>query len=141
MFKKISVFGLMLIMSAFLTGSVRLNAQSNEDYSNAIAVIKSIESRGSVGKRYVFATVSFNTAEGKEIITQVELVKIPFFKTFSKTGDQIEISYNKKSPFIAFTKTGNFLNQYGLYILIVLGIIFSALAMFRARRKQTSGNG
>jgi hypothetical protein len=136
MLKRLSAYVLVLSSLFFAAGFVY--AQQNPDDSiAATAAIKSIETKGFGKKKNIIAAISYKTVQGKDITTVVELVKIPFFGTFSSAGDTIDISYNKANPAIAHTKTGGFIDQYGLYILIALGLAFSIPIVLRNIKRRS----
>ena len=83
----------------------------------------------------VTGTVKFNLENGDEISGSVELVRIPFYGCWNAVGDKITIKYNQNNPGLVQTPFGNFLFNYGMYILIFLGIIFS-IKPFLKMRKQ-----
>ena len=69
--------------------------------------------------------VKFNLENGTEQIGQVELFRIPFIGSMKSVGDAITINYDKNNPAIIETILGKFISNYGMYLLIFLGIIFS----------------
>lgn len=71
------------------------------------------------------ATVKFNLESGEETLGSVELYRIPFIGSMKSIGDKISIHYNKNNPGLIETVLGKFLFDYGMYILIFLGIVFS----------------
>ncbi len=71
------------------------------------------------------ALVKFNLEDGTEQIGSTDLFRIPFIGSMKSVGDKISIIYTKENPYIVETVIGNFLSTYGMYILILLGIIFS----------------
>lgn len=108
------------------------------EYLKANGVIKNIEKKRSGKKIREIATVSFTTQKGDTIETIVELERFPFLGSFKSVGDKITINYNKENPALAETNVGNFISKYGMYILIILGIIFSARTYIKARKKQSN---
>lgn len=108
------------------------------EYLKTNGVIKSIEKKRSGKMIKELATVSFVTQQGDTIETIVELERFPFLGSFKSVGDEIAINYNKENPALAETNVGNFISKYGMYILIILGIIFSAGTYINARKKQSN---
>lgn len=113
-----------------------LFAQDNSNQWIKIeTTIQSIEKKSSGGKVKEFAVVSFTTQEGQEIETFVELLRIPFFGSFKSAGDKITINYSKENPAIAETNLGMLLSKYGMYVLILFGVIASTVAIIKSRNK------
>lgn len=71
------------------------------------------------------AIVKFKLTDGTEQIGSLELLRIPFLGSFKSVGDIITINYNPNNPVLLETTSGKFLSDYGMYLLILLGIIFS----------------
>ncbi len=71
------------------------------------------------------AIVTFKLEDGTEQMGITELFHIPLIGSMKSVGDKITISYDKNSPAIVKTNSGKFLSDYGMYILILLGILFS----------------
>jgi hypothetical protein len=107
-----------------------------EEYVSANGIIKNIEMKRSGRTVKEIATVSFSIEQGETIETYVELDRIPFFGSFKSVGDEITINYNKNNPAIAQTNMGNFLSNYGMYILVFLGIVFSFRTYAKARKNK-----
>ncbi len=73
--------------------------------------------------------------DGKDMETVVELFRVPFLGSFKSVGDEITVNYNIANPALVETDTGHFLSKYGMYILIVLGVVFSLVRYMKARKK------
>jgi hypothetical protein len=71
------------------------------------------------------AIVKFKLEDGTEQLGHVELFRVPFLGSFKSVGDTITVNYNSSNPVLLETVFGKFLSNYGMYILIILGIIFS----------------
>ncbi len=125
-----------IILGILLLFTLTLSAQENL-FIETKAVIKSIETKRSGRKSKDIATVSFVTQKGDSIETVVELLRIPFVGNLKNVNDEITIKYNAENPALVETNSGNFISQYGIYILILLGLIFS-LSTYLKARKQTS---
>ncbi len=124
-----------LILVIFVLFAVNVSAQENK-YLEAKAVIKSIETKRSGKKKKDIATVSFVTQNGDSIETVVELVRVPVLGRLKNVNDEITINYNVENPALAETDAGHFSSKYGMYILILLGIILSLSAYLKARKKS-----
>ncbi|MFT6922588.1 MAG: hypothetical protein ACJA1C_001594 [Crocinitomicaceae bacterium] len=85
-------------------------------------------------KRKEIALVKFKLENGEELSSSVELVRIPFIGSMKSVGDKISINYNRKNPGLLQTTYGKFLSDYGMYILVVLGIIFSLRPILKYRK-------
>ncbi len=124
-----------IILGIFLLLAIDLSAQDSK-YLEAKAVIKSIETKHSGKKDKDIATVSFVTQNGDSIETIVELVRLPVLGRLKNVNDEITINYNVENPALVETDTGSFISKYGMYILILLGIIFSLSTYLKARKKS-----
>lgn len=80
------------------------------------------------------AIVKFNLENGTEQLGNVDLFRIPFIGSMKSVGDKITINYNKNNPALLETVFGNFLSTYGMYILILLGIIFSLKSILNYKK-------
>ncbi|MFK8043888.1 MAG: DUF3592 domain-containing protein [Crocinitomicaceae bacterium] len=79
-------------------------------------------------------SVKFKLENGEEMTSSVELVRIPLYGCINAIGDKISIKYNKQNPGLVQTPLGNFIFNYGMYILIFLGIIFSIKPFLKMRK-------
>lgn len=82
------------------------------------------------------AMVKFKLENGTEQIGMVELFRIPFIGSMKSVGDKITVTYNKSNPAMAKTNSGKFISDYGLYIFIFLGIIFSLGRIFKMMKRS-----
>ena len=82
------------------------------------------------------ATIKFKLENGVEQLGSADLFRIPFVGSMKSEGDRISVNYKKSNPAILETVIGNFLSRYGMYILILLGIIFSIKPFLNIRKKQ-----
>jgi len=71
------------------------------------------------------AIIKFNLEDGTEQFGSVELFRVPFIGSMKSVGDTITINYKRNNPVILETVFGKLLSSYGMYVLILLGIIFS----------------
>lgn len=83
------------------------------------------------------AVVKFNLEDGTEQLGNVELFRIPFIGSMKSVGDTVAVNYNKKNPVLLETVFGKFISNYGMYILIFLGIIFS-IKPFLTKKLQSA---
>ncbi|WP_299683227.1 DUF3592 domain-containing protein [uncultured Tenacibaculum sp.] len=119
----------------FLFLSIQVSSQNTEEWIKTEGTIKTLEKKRR-GK--TFAMVSFTTEEGKISEAYIELLGLPIIGSFKSVGDTIEIYYDKNNPVIAKSESGKFLSQYGMIILIALGVIFSVKRFIDARKLQNS---
>lgn len=106
-----------------------------EVYLKANGIITSIEKKRTKKRVKEIATVFFTTQKGETIETIVEIERLPLLGSFKSVGDAITINYNEKNPLMAETNVGSFISKYGMYILVALGIIFSARTYLKAIKK------
>jgi len=85
------------------------------------------------------AIVKFKLQDGTEQFGQAELFRIPFIGSTNAVGDIITVNYDKSNPVILKTGFGKLLTNYGMYVLILLGIIFSIKPLLK-HRKNASQN-
>ncbi len=107
-------------------------AQDSTEWVSTEGIIKDIEIKRSGRRVREMALVAFQTKNGEPMTTYVQLNRIPLLGSLKSKGDTINVNYDKNNPAIAQTDTGKFISQYGLYILIGLGIIFSLKNVLRA---------
>lgn len=74
---------------------------------------------------YTYARVSFTAVNGHTYETEVRLWSIPLVGRNLAPGDTLTIRYNTNNPVIAQTLFAHFIDSYGLYILIIIGVFFS----------------
>lgn len=80
------------------------------------------------------ATVKFNLEDGTEQMGNIDLFRVPFIGSMTAVGDKINVRYNKDNPVMVESVFGSFLSTYGMYILILLGIIFSLKPILNYRK-------
>jgi len=120
------------ILFVFLYCSFSLIAQDDSSvYIETEAIIKEIDFKIRRRRSSVTATVAYKTIEGDSLISNVQLMHIPFIGAIDNKGDRIKILYDKETPHLLTTKSSSFLQSYGLYVFIVLGII---IMVFRFRK-------
>ncbi len=111
-----------------------INAQAQEDVT-VRAKITEIDTQIRGRQSYAMATVNYTTKEGKQYTSKVRILSIPFVGTSKKVGDSIVITYNTENPYLVKSKSEGFLQTYGIYILIFLGII-AAWYNFKKRKPK-----
>lgn len=84
------------------------------------------------------AIIKFNLDNGKEQFGSAELFRIPFIGNIHEVGDKITIHYNSNNPVLLETVVGNVISRYGMYLLIILGIVFSIKPFLKRRSKFSS---
>ncbi|PIE98643.1 MAG: hypothetical protein CR988_02240 [Treponema sp.] len=131
MVKKIGI--LFLLFS--IISSVAIFAQEGKTLQ-AKAKILEIESKRSGRKVMDIARILYKTQDGREIETVVQLDRIPFLGSFKSVGDEIEINYDVENPSLVYTNAGNFITKYGLYILIIIGVITSIGSFVKAKKNK-----
>jgi hypothetical protein len=82
----------------------------------------------------LMATVNFTTNEGETITSKVRLLHIPFLGSSKKVGDTITILYDTNNPYVIKNQGDSFLQTYGMYILIALGILFSLYSLLKHKK-------
>ncbi|WP_299443487.1 hypothetical protein [uncultured Aquimarina sp.] len=118
--------------------SFSLIAQDVPDvYIETEAVIKEINFKIRRRRSSVTATVDYKTLEGDSLTSTIQLIHIPFIGAIDKEGDHIKILYNKETPILLTTKSSSFLQSYGLYIFIALGII---ILIFRLKKRRINNS-
>ena len=120
------IFIILILVSTF-------SFSQEEDWVQTEGEITEITTR--VSKRVrVNAIVKFNLKDGTEQLGSVEIFRIPFIGSMKSVGDKITINYDKNNPVILETTTGKFISNYGMYILIFLGIILSIKPFLKKRK-------
>ncbi|WP_405206098.1 hypothetical protein [Aquimarina sp. LLG6339-5] len=108
----------------FICFSFSLFAQDDTpEYIETEAVIQEINFKVRSRRSSATAKVAYKTLEGDSLTSTVKLMHIPFIGPLDNEGDKIQILYNKETPLLLTTKSSSFLQSYGLYILILIGII------------------
>jgi len=121
---------LIFIVFLFVT---TLSFSQEEDWVKTEGEITEITTHR--GKRMrVSAIIKFRLKDGTEQFGSAELFRIPFVGSMKSVGDKITINYNKNNPVIVETTLGKLISDYGMYALILLGIILS-IKPFLKRKK------
>ncbi|MDH7446820.1 hypothetical protein [Aquimarina sp. 2201CG14-23] len=122
-----------LFIFYFCFSNTCISQDTTVSYIETEAVIKEINFTVRGRRSAATATVAYKTQEGDSLSSVVKLMHIPFIGALDKEGDHITVLYNKETPLLLTTKSTSFLQSYGLYILIVLGII---ILIFRLRKRK-----
>lgn len=129
------------IVFVFAIGCIQSgHAQSNEvnETIKTEAKILTIEEKRAGRKVKSFATIEFKTENGKKIMTQIEVFRIPFYGPFFKATDTITVHYEKSNPGIAYSQLGNIVQKYGMYLLIVLGVLIGGWRLMAAYKNKAT---
>ncbi|MEE9406952.1 MAG: DUF3592 domain-containing protein [Polaribacter sp.] len=84
------------------------------------------------------AVIKFNLENGAEQLGTTEILRIPFIGGINSVGDTITIHYNRNNPTLVKTTIGRFISNYGIYVLIILGVILSIKPFLKKKRVLTS---
>jgi len=129
LFLTIGVFLSLLISDQVFSQS------TTEGWITTEATITEVKDEG-VRRRSMWADVSYKSEDGKSHNSSIKLFTIPFIGTFKKAGDKVNIVYNPAEPAMIKSQSNNFMDSYGVYILIVVGVLFSL-----TRLKSIFGSG
>lgn len=130
-----------LLIFTLLVFQFSLIAQQNtENWIETDAKILEVHNKIKAKSTRAFATVSFTATDGNQYESQVELLAIPLFGTTKSVGDSVSILYNPETPVLAKSVATGFLEQYGLYLLIGAGILFSFTRLKRAYTSKNTDN-
>ncbi|MBW1296764.1 DUF3592 domain-containing protein [Aquimarina litoralis] len=115
---------------------ITLTAQeaAEPEYIETEAIIKEINFKVRSRRSSATAKVSYQTQEGDSLTSTVKLLHIPFIGPLDDEGDRIMVLYNKQTPLLLTTKSGSFWQSYGLYILIILGILILVYRFLKRSR-------
>ncbi|SEK23783.1 hypothetical protein SAMN04487910_0043 [Aquimarina amphilecti] len=108
----------------FICFSFSLIAQdTTTEYIETEAVIQEINFKVRSRRSSATAKVAYKTLEGDSLTSTVKLMHIPFIGPLDNEGDTIKILYNKETPLLLTTKSNSLWQSYGLYVLILIGVI------------------
>ncbi len=100
-------------------------------YITTEGVIKSTELHHG-GRSFSYtAEVEFVVNQKDTITSQATL----FLGFFRNEGDKIKLKYNSEKPYIVYSMAGYYIQSYGWFILIGIGVISSVMAGIRRRKK------
>lgn len=72
------------------------------------------------------ATVTYHVASDTIIHKGVvDLMRLPFIGSFQSVGDEVNVVYAKKQALLIRSGESDFIQKYGLYLLIFLGVVIS----------------
>jgi hypothetical protein len=122
-----------LLLFLFIPGLLQAqNLPGN--YITTVATIKSVEFMpGGRSSRYV-ANVEFIDNQKDSVVTRLNL----FLGFWRKEGRSINIKYNASNPYIAYPLTSFYVQGYGLYVLILIGIISSYFTWKKRKNKAAT---
>ena len=86
------------------------------------------------------AMIKFRLENGTEQFGTTDLFRIPFLGSMKSVGDKITINYNKNNPVIVKTNIGKLISDYGMYALVVLGIILSIKPFLKKKKEKLATN-
>lgn len=124
------VFLLMLALFSTLCFSQEENWVKTEGVITEIKVHRGKRTRES-------AIIKFRLENGLEQFGNAELFRIPFIGSMKSVGDTITVNYNKNNPVHIETVYGKLLSSYGMYVLILLGIIYSIKPLLNWKKSIT----
>ncbi len=125
----------MKILLLFLTITVTSLVQTEANFIEITATITELDTKISGRRSSAMATVNYTTAAGENLTSKVRILHIPFLGSFKKVGDTITVKYDANNPYLLKSNADSFLANYGLYILIGLGVL---LTLRRFRKKETT---
>ncbi|QCW99876.1 hypothetical protein FGM00_07100 [Aggregatimonas sangjinii] len=129
-----------LILTLFIAPSLLFAQQNTENWIETEAKILEVHNKIKAKSTRAFATISFTANDGNQYESQVELLAIPLFGTTKSVGDSVSILYNPETPILAKSVGTGFLEQYGLYLLIGAGILFSFTRLKKAYTSKNSAD-
>lgn len=118
----------------FLVLMLCANAAAQE-WVTSQAQITALETRISGRNMVTSAQIKYAVISSEDSLSsQVRLIGLPFIGLSKEVGDRIPIEYQKDNPYLVRSKEDSFLQTYGLYILIVLGIVISGYRWIKIRK-------
>ncbi len=105
-----------------------------QEWVSTQAQITALETRISGRKMVTTAQVKYVAPSGDSLSSQVRLMGLPFFGLSKEVGDVIPVVYQKDNPYVVMSKEDSFLQTYGLYILIGLGIVISGYRFIKIKK-------
>ncbi len=122
---------LLLILIPLILNS---SQPKNNHYTQTQATITKLEEGISGRRSVVTATVKYATKDGDSLTSQTRILHVPFIGALKDVGDTITIEYQNDNPYLIKSQGDSFLVNYGLYIVIGLGALFS---IYRFRKAKT----
>ena len=114
----------------FLALILYANAEAQE-WVPTQAKITALETRISGRKMVTRAQIKYEAPSGDSLSSQIRLMDLPFFGLSKEVGDVIPVVYQKDNLYMVKSQEDSFLQTYGLYILIGLGVIFSGYQLIK----------
>ena len=115
---------IMFTLFILLSLPIQMAEQNSEEFLKTQSTITSVESKVSGKRPRTIVHVQYVIESGDTINGQLQLTGMPFLGSSKKVGDTLTILYQKDNPYRIQTKSQSFFESYGLYLLIVLGLIF-----------------
>ena len=128
-------FVAMICFSIWQMSSFVSTSPTTEQWIATEATVLDTRSKTKRRATNAYAKVSFTATDGNTYETEVKLLAIPFIGTTLSVNDTISILYNAEKPMIAKSVSANFIETYGLYILIGLGVVLSFFYLQKALKK------
>jgi len=119
--KTLKIFCLSFLFSCFSFATIAQD--TSVEYIETEAVITELNFKVRGRRSSATATVAYKTLAGDSLTSTVKLMHIPFIGALDKEGDIVKVLYNKETPLLLTTKSTSFLQSYGLYLFIILGVI------------------
>jgi|GEM_PF-5974436 len=94
-------------------------------YLETTATITNIEFKRYGARSIAIASVDYTTQKGEQFSSRVNLPHIPYIAPIHRKGQQIKVQYLNEAPLMLKTKSTLFVEAYGLYILIFVGVVIS----------------
>lgn len=114
-----------------------VSESTSDEWLKVDAVITDITRKSWRNNAFLsIATVDYAVPSIGEISSRVDIVKIPFYGSLNSVWDTITVSYQESNPAILYTAIGKIIAEYGMYLLIVLWIIFSIKPMMQVIKRK-----
>ncbi|MFD0861152.1 DUF3592 domain-containing protein [Sungkyunkwania multivorans] len=126
---------LYLLLPLLLFGQHASAQNSSTDYIETEALIKEINFSIKSRRSSATAKVDYVTREGDSLSSIVKLPHVPFIGTWYDEGDTVTVLYNKQTPQLLKTKGTLFTESYGVYLLVLLGLIVLLYRYMRNRKR------
>ncbi|MCG8571150.1 MAG: hypothetical protein MJB14_13535 [Spirochaetes bacterium] len=130
MIKRIFIFLFLLIIP------VLVFAKSQPKWIKTEGVITEIRTVHSGRTRKEIATVEYPLQDNQMWSSVVEVYRLPVLGSGKKVGDKIKLNYKASDPSIVETTIGKYVTQYGMIVLIIIGIISSISVLRKSRMGQ-----
>ncbi len=112
----------------------------NQDatYIETEAVITNIEFKRFSRRSLAVASVDYTTQAGQKFSSEVNLPHIPYIGSVHRAGQTVKIQYHKDTPMLLKTRNTLFVETYGLYIIIFIGVLISLYRVVKYMKEGTS---